>query len=87
MGAFVAWDYIAQFGTRQLAGLTISGAAASDFKWDEFPHGCMDLPTLHLQMSAVQADKEAFLIAQRLSRQGPCDASTPRPPASPANAL
>jgi non-heme chloroperoxidase len=61
MGALVAWDYVAQFGTRQLAGLIISGAAASDFKWDDFPHGCVDLAILHSQMSAVQADREAFL--------------------------
>jgi pimeloyl-ACP methyl ester carboxylesterase len=41
--------------------LIISGEAASDFKWDDFPHGCTDLPDLHSQMSAVQADKESFL--------------------------
>jgi pimeloyl-ACP methyl ester carboxylesterase len=61
MGAFVAWDYIRQFGTRQLAGLIITDEAASDFRWDGFPHGCMDLSILHSHMSAVQADKETFL--------------------------
>jgi pimeloyl-ACP methyl ester carboxylesterase len=61
MGAFVAWDYISQFGTGRLAGLIISDEAASDFKWDDFPHGFIDLPTLHSLMSDVQADKDAFL--------------------------
>lgn len=61
MGAFVAWDYIRQFGTSQLAGLIISDEAASDFKWDDFPHGFIDLPTLHSLMSDVQEDQDAFL--------------------------
>ena len=61
MGAFVAWDYIGQFGTAALAGLIISDEAASDFLWDDFPHGSMDLPALHARMSAAQTDKDAFL--------------------------
>jgi non-heme chloroperoxidase len=61
MGAFVAWDYIGQFGREQLGGLIISDEAASDFMWDDFPHGCVDLAALHTQMNEVQADKEAFL--------------------------
>ncbi len=61
MGAFVAWEYILQFGTGGLAGLIVSDEAASDFKWDDFPHGFIDLPTLHSLMSDVQGDKDAFL--------------------------
>ena len=61
MGAFVAWDYIRQFGTGRLAALIISDEAASDFKWDDFPHGFIDLATLHSLMTDVQEDKDAFL--------------------------
>src|SRR5581483_11761266 len=47
MGAFVAHDYIKQFGTGGLTGLILSGESATDFKWDGFPHGMVDLATLH----------------------------------------
>ena len=61
MGAFVAWDYIRQFGTGDLRGLIVVDEAASDFKWDGFPHGFIDLETLTSLMSDVQADRDAFL--------------------------
>jgi non-heme chloroperoxidase len=61
MGGFVAWDYIKQFGHDGLGGLIISDEAASDFKWDGFSHGFLDLPTLHALMTAVQDDRHAFL--------------------------
>jgi pimeloyl-ACP methyl ester carboxylesterase len=61
MGAFVAFDYIKQFGTGGIRGLIVVDEAASDFKWDGFPHGFIDLPALHSFMSDLQADKEAFL--------------------------
>jgi non-heme chloroperoxidase len=61
MGAFVIHDYIKQFGTGRLAGLIVSGEAASDFKWDGFPHGFIDLEILHSFMSDVQEDHEGFI--------------------------
>ncbi len=61
MGAFVAWDYIRQFGTGGIRALIVVDEAASDFKWDGFPHGFIDLETLHSLMSDVQADKGEFL--------------------------
>lgn len=61
MGAFVAWDFIRQFGTGGIRALIVVDEAASDFLWEDFPHGFIDLPTLHSLMSDVQADKEAFL--------------------------
>jgi pimeloyl-ACP methyl ester carboxylesterase len=61
MGAFVAWDYIRQFGTGGIQALIVVDEAASDFKWDGFPHGFIDLETLHSLMSDVQSDKQAFL--------------------------
>lgn len=61
MGAFVVWDYLHQFGTGEIAGLIVSGEAASDFKWDGFEHGFLDLAELHSAMSDVQEDREGFL--------------------------
>jgi non-heme chloroperoxidase len=61
MGVFVALDYIRQFGTGALRGLIDVDEAASDFKWDGWEHGFLDLPTLHSLMTAVQDDKDAFI--------------------------
>jgi non-heme chloroperoxidase len=61
MGAFVAWDYLRQSGTGAVGGLIVCDEAASDFKWPDFPHGFIDLPTLHALMSDVQTDQRAFL--------------------------
>ncbi|HLY50453.1 MAG TPA: alpha/beta hydrolase [Solirubrobacteraceae bacterium] len=61
MGVFVALDYIRQFGTDGVGGLIDVDEAASDFKWDGWEHGFLDLPTLHSLMTAVQDDREAFI--------------------------
>jgi pimeloyl-ACP methyl ester carboxylesterase len=61
MGVFVALDYIRQFGTSGIRGLIDVDEAASDFKWDGWEHGFLDLPTLHTLMSEVQDDREAFV--------------------------
>ncbi len=61
MGAFVAFDYIRQFGTGAIRGLVIVDEGPTDFKWDDWPHGFVDLPTLHSLISDVQDDKLAFL--------------------------
>jgi non-heme chloroperoxidase len=61
MGVFVALDYIRQFGTSGIRGLIDVDEAASDFKWDGWVHGFLDLPTLHSLMTAVQDDREGFI--------------------------
>jgi pimeloyl-ACP methyl ester carboxylesterase len=61
MGVFVVLDYIRQFGTDSIGGLIDVDEAASDFKWDGWEHGFLDLPTLHSLMTAVQDDKDAFI--------------------------
>ncbi len=61
MGAFVVHDYIKQFGTGGLAGVIISGESASDFNWEGFAHGMLDLATLHQFMSDIQEDHEGFI--------------------------
>ena len=61
MGAFVTFDYIRQFGAGSIRGLIVVDEAASDFKWDGYPHGFVDLETLHSLMTDIQDDKDAFL--------------------------
>lgn len=61
MGAFVVWDFIRQFGTSPITGVIVSDEAATDFKWENFDHGFVDLPTLHALMTSVQEDRAAFL--------------------------
>jgi non-heme chloroperoxidase len=61
MGVFVALDYIRQFGTGGIRGLIDVDEAASDFKWEGWEHGFLDLPALHELMTAVQDDKDAFV--------------------------
>ena len=57
----MAFDYIRQFGTGAIRGLVIVDEGPTDFKWDDWPHGFVDLPTLHSLISDVQDDKIAFL--------------------------
>jgi non-heme chloroperoxidase len=61
MGAFVVFDYIRQFGTGAIGGLIVVDEAASDFRWDGYPHGFVDLPTLHAFMTDIQDDRISFL--------------------------
>jgi pimeloyl-ACP methyl ester carboxylesterase len=76
MGAFVAFDYIKQFGTGAISGLVVVDESATDFKWDGYPHGFVDLPTLHSFMSAIQVDRIAFLghLVDAMFHQPPSDA-------------
>lgn len=76
MGAFVAFDYIKQFGTGGITGLVVVDEAASDFRWDDFPHGFVDLPTLHSFMTDVQDDHLAFLghLVDAMFHQPPMEA-------------
>jgi non-heme chloroperoxidase len=61
MGGFVAWDYIQQFGTSGIRALIVTDEAASDFKWDGFPHGFVDLPALRTLMTEVQDNRMELL--------------------------
>jgi pimeloyl-ACP methyl ester carboxylesterase len=74
MGAFVAFDYIRQFGTGAISGLIVCDEAASDFKWDGFEHGFLDLAELHSLMSDVQEDRESVwrqLVAEMFHSEQP----------------
>ncbi len=61
MGGFVVFDYIRQFGTGEVGGVVIVDEAASDFKWEGYPHGFLDLAELRGLMTAIQDDRMAFL--------------------------
>jgi len=59
MGAFVIWDYIAQFGNDGLAGSVVVDESASDYKWPDWPLGFADFEGLRHFMEALQGDQEA----------------------------
>ncbi|WLD94418.1 alpha/beta fold hydrolase [Alkalihalobacillus sp. AL-G] len=61
MGAFVVWDYLDQFGQENVKGTVIVDELASDFKWDDFPSGAFDFPTLIHLMREVQTNRIGFL--------------------------
>lgn len=61
MGAFVIFDYVRQFGTGSIRGVVDVDEAATDFKWEGFDHGFLDLAELHSAMSDVQDDHLGFL--------------------------
>ncbi|MCF6136510.1 alpha/beta fold hydrolase [Pseudalkalibacillus berkeleyi] len=61
MGAFVAWDYLEQFGEDNVKGTVIVDELPSDFKWDDFPMGAFDFPTLIHLMREVQNNRTGFL--------------------------
>ncbi len=61
MGAFVTFDYIRQFGTGTIRGLVVVDEGPTDFKWEGYEHGFVDLETLRSLMTDIQDDKDAFL--------------------------
>ncbi|MEI5908903.1 alpha/beta hydrolase [Bacillus spongiae] len=61
MGAFVAWDYLQQFGEENVKGTVIVDELPSDFKWDDFSMGAFDFPTLIHLMREVQNNRTGFL--------------------------
>jgi non-heme chloroperoxidase len=63
MGGFVAFEYIRQFGTDGIRGLIDVDEGATDFAWDGYAHGFLDLPALHSLMTAIQDDKDAFIAS------------------------
>ncbi|MDZ5609510.1 alpha/beta hydrolase [Bacillus pseudomycoides] len=61
MGAFVVWEYIKQFGEKNIKASVIVDELASDFKWPDFPIGAFDFPTLIHFMREVQTNQVEFL--------------------------
>ncbi|CDQ20276.1 alpha/beta fold hydrolase [Halobacillus karajensis] len=61
MGAFIVWDYLQQFGEENIKGTVIVDELPSDFKWDDFPMGAFDFPTLIHLMREVQNNQDGFL--------------------------
>ncbi|MBM7587768.1 pimeloyl-ACP methyl ester carboxylesterase [Bacillus pakistanensis] len=61
MGAFVAWEYLSQFGEENVKGSVIVDELASDFKWADFPMGAFDFPALMGIMREIQENRIGFL--------------------------
>jgi non-heme chloroperoxidase len=61
MGAFVAWEYLSQFGENNVRGTVIVDELASDFKWADFPMGAFDFPALTGIMREIQENRVGFL--------------------------
>jgi len=60
MGAFVAWDYINQFGTNNLKAITIIDQSASDYLWPGWKFGAFDFEGIKHVIYAIQDDQHAF---------------------------
>lgn len=61
MGAFVIWDYIEQFESHNIKATVIIDESASDFKWDDWPYGFADFPTLIHLMEMIQTNQEHLI--------------------------
>ncbi|UOR10929.1 alpha/beta fold hydrolase [Halobacillus amylolyticus] len=61
MGAFVIWEYLHQFGQKNIKATVIVDELASDFKWDDFDIGAFDLPALTGMMRDIQTDQRGLL--------------------------
>jgi pimeloyl-ACP methyl ester carboxylesterase len=59
MGSLVIWDYVEQFGVDRLRAMVDIDQSPSDFRWPDWPHGFLDLETLHEVHTGVQADQRA----------------------------
>ncbi|MBP2078082.1 pimeloyl-ACP methyl ester carboxylesterase [Oceanobacillus polygoni] len=60
MGAFVVWDYINQFGTDNVKGITVVDQSASDYIWPDWEFGAFDFQTIASVVQAIQEDQETF---------------------------
>lgn len=62
MGAFVAWDYVDQFGTENIKALTVVDQSASDFIWPDpdWEFGAFDLGAIKDLMQSIQEDQNGF---------------------------
>jgi pimeloyl-ACP methyl ester carboxylesterase len=76
MGAFVVFDYVKQFGTGAIRGVVVVDESATDFKWDGYPHGFVDLETLHSFMTDIQNDRMEFLrhLVEAMFHEPPAEA-------------
>jgi pimeloyl-ACP methyl ester carboxylesterase len=53
-GAFNAWEYLKTYGKERVAGLVVVDEAASDFHWDGWKHGPVELDRLRMMTIGVQ---------------------------------
>ncbi|WP_077624655.1 alpha/beta fold hydrolase [Sediminibacillus massiliensis] len=60
MGAFVAWDFINQFGTDNINGVVIVDQSPSDYLWDGWEFGAFNFDTIKVVMQEIQEDQRMF---------------------------
>ena len=61
LGGMLIWEYFNQFGAENLSGVVIVNQPASDFRWDDWPQGLVDLSELRYRMQAIQTDWASYL--------------------------
>ena len=57
MGAFVAWQYLMNFGEDGISGLVVVDQSASDFQWVGWDYGIVDMAGLQGIMELIQTDR------------------------------
>lgn len=60
MGAFVLWDYVNQFGSKNIKALTVVDQSASDYIWPDWEFGAFDFTILKNVMQSIQEDQNKF---------------------------
>ncbi len=72
MGAMVVWEYVKQFGDRNIKGAAIVEQGACDFRYDDHPEGPISLEVLREWMQLIQTDRNSVsetLIGMMLHQQ------------------
>lgn len=64
MGAFVAWEYLQQYGIDEVDGLVVVDMSASAFNWDDYEHGGTTLTELRDILELVQTDYSSLIDLQ-----------------------
>ncbi|ADB63047.1 alpha/beta hydrolase fold protein (plasmid) [Haloterrigena turkmenica DSM 5511] len=67
MGALVSWEYVDQFGTKDIRGLVDVDMEASRFQWDDYEYGLTDLDGLQTTLTLAQQDQETLI--ERITEQ------------------
>ncbi|WP_082233163.1 alpha/beta fold hydrolase [Halobacillus massiliensis] len=60
MGAFVVWDYVNQFGTDNIKGVTVVDQSPSDYLWEGWKFGAFDFEAIKGVMQSIQEDQLGF---------------------------
>ena len=61
MGAFVSWDYVAQFGTDRVRGLVDVDIEATRYRWQDYDFGLVRLEELRALLELTQSDQAGLI--------------------------